>query len=259
MPDDIFRVQIHRLIDRGNHTYSDVVDQAKRAIKALDARAVPFVLDYHPWTKQCWDEVVGPYLESHVSEENMVQMLDVLEFDPRIGDIMITRGWEEQAIPGLKQHLIDGHLLPMPCMIALAKLEDPALGPHFQREFPGYSDMSNSNLGVLGELVRAHPVCDWSKAVTEGWKRRKYGLVSDYTGENYFAFWAAEQGDIDALRLLAEYAAGENSISREWAQRKIATLLVDLLPADAHLVNWLRENVDRFQFSPAAGGYEISW
>ena len=185
-------------------------------------------------------------------------MLAALEFDLRIGEIMIARGWEEQAIPELKQHLIDGHLLPMPCMIALARLGDPALGPHFQREFPRYSDMSNSNLGVLGELVRAHPACDWSKLVAAGWKNRKYGLVSDGAGENYFALWAAEQGDTNALRRLAEYAAGENSISRVWAQRMIAPLLVDRLPADADLVNWLRENIDRLKYSPPEGGYKTA-
>jgi hypothetical protein len=212
------------------------------------------VLDYHPWTKQCWDGVVGPYLELHAAEEHMVQMLGVLAFDPRIGELMISKGWEEQAIPGLKQHLIDGHLLPMPCMIALAKLGDPALGPHFQREFPRYS---GSNLGVLGELVRAHPTCDWSKTVAEGWKRRKYGLVSD---DDYprFVHWAAEQGNPDALRRLAEYAAGENSYSGEWAQQKIAALLGNLIPVDADLVDWLRENVDRLKFSSASGGYEIA-
>ena len=152
-------------------------------------------------------------------------------------------------MPVLRKHLIDGRMLPMPCMAELAKLQEQELGTHFEREFPRYS---GSGLHEVGELLREQPNCNWRAMVLEGWKRRKYGLNTG-TETRSFAYWAAQQGEHQALRRLAEFAGRRD----ETAQRRIAEVLAHLIPPDANLIDWLRENVDDLAFAEETAKYEF--
>ena len=72
---DLFQAQVFNLVDHANLPDSDGVETAAKVVLQLDSRAVPHVLDRHPWAPMAWEEVVAPFLHKHADEQHIPQML----------------------------------------------------------------------------------------------------------------------------------------------------------------------------------------
>jgi hypothetical protein len=224
---------VHYLVDQAN-----INGSSAGVLNLLGSEAVPAVIARNPFTDRAWKSIL-PFLQKHANESHKPALLDFLKLDPRAADIFLGKGWFNDALLIIKDHLIEGRIPSPDVFLELAKLRDPNLGAPLQREFLRLT----SRVEEIGNLLRDHPNVDWNALIKEGWHRRKYNIGTDAEWW-IFANWAAQKGDTSALdRLTQEAARGSR---RE--QKFLTELIGHLVPSDTPLISWLRKNRSSINF-----------
>jgi len=206
---------------------------------------IGLLLECHAWSHRVWHDHILSFLKEHAAESHVPLLLARLQHDPHIGQVFVAKGWFEQAEPFLRQHLIDGRHAHLEILREFAERRDPALGGALASQI-----VTNGNdLTPLAPLLRDFPGLEWKAAVKQGWRLRNSGLVRG-NSVRPLAIWAAESGELSALRWLAENAARGDA---ECATA-LARVLGDLVPDGADLIDWLRENIDAVTYE---SGYRL--
>ncbi len=205
----------------------------------LGSREIPYLLRYEGWSDEIWNPLVKPVLIDYADESHRAGILKVLRHDPRMGSVVVAKGWFDEALPIVRQQLLDGAELPVECLRELAKLHDPALARSLVWNFL----RRDNDVTELGALLRGHPDVDWKEVVRKGWRWHAYGRRKTAPTKT-FAVWASETGDREALRWLGEQAVLGDADSLNEVRR----LLRNLIPNDGDTLAWLRDNIAKLRF-----------
>ena len=213
-------------------------EQQVRGLQLLEKAGpaiVPQVLECGPFGEGAW-QLLEPFLSKHATADHLPAMLRLLEKDGRIGSVMVRKGWKEQALPLLRQHLLNGLPLTTDGLVALAEIKDAALAPALRlrllREF--------REQDALADALRDHPGLDWPTLARDCWYRRAFhGPIARMWTEQ-----CAQTGDRTIFRAMAgdwlrSTKPPDSPTIRSW----IAESAWHGEPRD--FPAWLRANCDR--------------
>ena len=196
-----------------------------------------------PWSDETWKKVARPFLILETSEKDIPFLLDRLEFDTRLMSVFIERGWTAEAMPVLRRLAKERIPMEIECIVALAKEQDPSMNDDLRMLALAHTQ----ELTKLEAALRPLPGFDWAAFAREAWRRQKYS--NDWLeprGEFWtIALWAAQEGDFSAFRQTAEQAAR----GKKWETDMLKGLVAG---EHADLLAYLRENIDKMTFDPAA-------
>ena len=209
---------------------------------ALPAVALPYVLECGPWRDVSWRNWIFPYVMRVATEADLPLLLERLPSEPKLGAVMVDKGWAKQAMPLLRKLLKDRVPLEPACIRALAEEQDPALAADLgavAQQLPWGA------LEDLEPVLRVQPGFDWRGFALKRWKTLKYepGWRDRQNPEEALPviLWAAREGDFSAFRTACEVAVQADKVA-------LIQPLVGGAPTD--LTGYLRENIDRMAFDP---------
>ena len=192
-----------RITEAMRNLSADRYDRESRtnnALAAAGAEGVPLILAQN-WGEYHWQDIARPILELHVTAAHLPLFLENLQRDPRLGEVMIAKGWAAQALPTLREHLQNGLPLGPKSLTALAALKDPALAAALTAALQrtGITDPK-----VLTS-VRDHPGVDWPALAAEAWRWNNFRTrdVVDAEHRNPWTWLAAAAGHRPAFQSLA--------------------------------------------------------
>lgn len=212
---------------------------------SLPHEALPHVLARHPWSDNAWEHFVKPFLLKHADVADKAALLDRMDSEPRLGEIMVIKGWKADALPLLRRIAEDRLPLDVESLTVLAQERDPKLA----KSLSALAARLDHGVEKLEPLLRVHPGFDWKAFVHEGWMRRKYSFRRSGPIQP-FDLWAAQEGDVSALRHMAEQAAR----GKKWEAEQLAGLVAG---EHADLLGWLREHIGSLRFDAAAGRWVL--
>ncbi|MEO5915511.1 MAG: hypothetical protein ABIS50_14860 [Luteolibacter sp.] len=231
--------EVETVLDELDTSWEHQKEMAKKG-STFPREAMPYILARHPWSDDAWENLIRPFLLKHSDESDKSAILERLPKEPRLGEIMVARGWQKEAIPLLRKFAADRLPLDADSLAALASEHDPALSS----DLAALSARLPDGVEKLEPLLRDQPGFDWPAFVHDGWLRRKYSFRREGPIQP-FNFWAAGEGDFSAFRYTAEQAA-----RGEMPEVSQIAGLVEGEHDD--LIGFLRENIDHMKFDPAA-------
>ncbi|MFD0895769.1 hypothetical protein KBB96_02210 [Luteolibacter ambystomatis] len=236
-----------RLLDDQDLAFRSSEEAKAYAGRKLPAGLVPFMLKRHPWSDFAWDNVIGLYLLEHAAETDKPALLERMTTDPRLGGIFLKKGWRTEAMPLLRNFAKERITLDATCLQALAEEKDPALSA----DLAALAMRLGPEVETLEAVLKAQPNFDWSGFAKNGWKRVKYlQKPDDRETMPTFATWAAREGDVSALRYLAEEAAhGE-----EDEKSRVAAVLESTQP---DVIGFLRSHIDQLEWNRESGKFRL--
>lgn len=225
------------------NAWSDNSTKAAILLAKAGGAAVPFVLECAPFGRRAWTDHLFSFLRKSAREEDRSILLKLLETDPLMGDVLVAKGWQAEALPLLRRYLEngllpDGSYMGSPSALALAALKDPALaGPFFR-----LAVLSNDD--QLVQALRDYPGLDWNAMVLQGCRQSAF-----QSGETS-GIWldlAAGLGDRETFhdRVAAWLRAPAYTRKTEihgWIEKATWDGEITDFPA------WIRGNFDRLQW-----------
>lgn len=175
--------------------WSDNSNAASRLLDKVGSAAVPFVLDCAPFGRNAWRDHLRRFLTKHATAEHVPALLKLLETDPRAAEVMIPKGWKNEALPLLRKHLENRLPLDYEGFRAMAELKDPSLAPHLAAQV--LNGASNEFDSSKPPLLRDHPGIDWLALVKEGCRR---SAMDDGEPNFYWLENSAPLGDRELFR-----------------------------------------------------------
>lgn len=184
-------------------------------------------------------------IKALANDSNKKSILDGLAINPELVEVVVQRGWEQDAKQTLVKELEDaGEYLPTEWIVAVARLRDPATYPLLRNYF-----VRGSNKHSTYEAIKYLPIEDLAGAVKDAWQAsREFD-----TTESYMALIAAQYGHLDALEFLAQQWADlpEND---EWFAnqvRRVFAKITDFTGTGTDAPAWFKTHRDRLKFDPA--------
>ena len=180
-------------------------------------------------------------------------VLDRLSVHRELAEVVHARGWEKDArldlIEGLKN---EPHYLPIDWIRAVAKLNDPSTYGLLRRYF-----VHGMNKTWTYKAIQNLPIENLESAVTEVWEANRENTGED---RNSMALIAAENGHMDALKILAESldSAGYQSNRFAIEARKVFSHLTGFKGTRSEAASWFKTNRDRLKFDPATKKFVIA-
>jgi len=194
---------------------------------------------------------VVSYLEKAISslarEEDKKIILDALATHPRLVEVVVKKGWQQDARDTLIFKLGDEKANLSPDWIkAVVDLNDPASYEPLKKYF-----LRDRNQDNTYKIISQLPNIDLAPEVDIAWKKAKFGRDHEVA---HMLFPAADQGHADALeaavRILQKTDNKDNSVRR---QAKDALLKFTVATGDeAALIAWYEANKSRLAFDPQA-------
>lgn len=208
----------------------------------LPAAGVTAVLERFPWANESWLAYIHPYLIKHVTANDLPILLGRLAVEPRLGTVLVEKGWSREAMPLLRRFARDRVPLEAACIRALVDEQDPALAADLKAVVLQLDGWRSRDMEAV---LRRQPGFDWPGYAKENWRREWFQFGARARNNNDTpspaAVWAAREGDACALQVIAELAACGRT--PELVELKA---LVAGEPGD--LIGYLRENIDRLRF-----------
>lgn len=180
------------------------------------------------------------------------ELLARLKIDPQAGEEMVKRGWTAEAMPLLREHLLNGLPLKEKSLAAVIALKDPSLAGALQKAMLTTRIYDPKVLA----LVRDHPGIDWSALAAAAWHRNNFRIRTgaDFGWKNPWTGLAVTTGHGPALRELAA----------QWCLNPPASAEIHgVIAASAwngevkDFPAWLRANVDRLQWHAAGSRWVL--
>lgn len=248
---DPLAAEVNRLIDLSNLTWnfrrvSVFPDDLAGRIAKLPPESVPWVLRRLPWTDSAWRELVHPVLLKHAERKDLPMVLDLLEFDPRLGVLCVEKGWTREALPLLKRFVRDRLPMDAACVKLVAEAKDVELAD----DLAVVALRLGGKVGAVEDALREHPGFDWAAFVKRGWWQVKYGGFQNDNGYTEFRKWAVREGDHSALRSLVS-----GTVTND--EDRIGTLRALVAAEPENIISYLRENMDRMTFDPVIGKWRL--
>jgi hypothetical protein len=190
-------------------------------------------------------------IKTLANDSNKKTILDGLAIHPSLAEVIVQRGWEQDAKQTLVKELKDaGEYLPTQWIVAVARLKDPATYPLLRNYF-----IRGSNKHSTYEAIKTLPIGDLAGAVKEAWQASR----AQDTQARYMALIAAEHGHIDALEFLAQQWADlpEND---EWFAnqvRRVFAKITDFTGTGTEAPAWFKTNQEHLKFDPATKKFVI--
>ena len=156
---------------------------------------MPFVLECAPFGRYAWRDHLQRFLTKHATAEHVPALLNLLETDPRAAEVMIPKGWKNEALPLLRKHLENRLPLGFEGFQAMAELKDPSLAPQLAAQV--LNGASNEFDSSKPPLLREHPGIDWLALVKEGCRR---SAIDDGEPNFYWLENSAPLGDRELFR-----------------------------------------------------------
>ncbi|YCM42460.1 hypothetical protein V2O64_14205 [Verrucomicrobiaceae bacterium 227] len=205
---------------------------AKAAIHQ-GSSTMDFVLDTAPWSDQAWEKVVMPYLLEHATEAEKGQLLEMCRRDPRVCDLFLNKGWQQDVLPVLRKHLVDGKKLERSSLLVLLALAEKEMGPMLENQLLRL----DGDFDAVAQATQEHPGVDWNRVRKTAWNRVKFGFGTHHV----WVKWGAEIGEKEALRILFMKAHSGSDWERE--------ILESWFGADDDVVEKLRKKWDSVIFA----------
>ncbi|MFC0016371.1 hypothetical protein [Roseibacillus persicicus] len=221
---------VFALVDRvdSNNRNGHSSDAVRRQLELYrDPESIALILQRGPYSSKFWDTTLMAFLAKNVQESHKAQLLKRLKWSPVYGELMVRKGWAEEALPLLKSHLMAGRKVGPQSLLALIALGDKEMGPMLERQI---LNMHGKVLDTVMQGAAGHPGIDLDRIKREGWRRTKFG----FGGDHVRVLWGAEAGDKEALRrmlvksldgktwekdILENWFAGQGGVTRleqEW-------------------------------------------
>jgi hypothetical protein len=191
-------------------------------------------------------------IKSLANDSNKKSILDGLAIHTMLAEVVIQRGWEQDAKQTLVKKLEDsGEFLPTEWIVAVAKLRDPATYPLLRNYFVRGSNKYNTY-----EAIKDLPIGNLAGAVNEAWQNSR----DEDTSARSMALIAAQYGQMDALDFLAQQWADlpEND---EWFAnqvRKVFSKITDFTGTGTEAPAWLKSCWERLKFDPATKKFVVA-
>ena len=208
-------------------------------------------LDSSPlaWSK---DYFLVEAIKALADDSNKKAILDSLAFHPRLAEVVVHSGWEQDAKQTLGAELRDaGGYMPLDWIVAVASLKDPAAYPLLRNYF-----VRGSNKHSTYEAIKDLPIENLAGAVKEAWEASRGGDTS----ERYMALIAAEYGHLDDLEFLAQQWADlpEND---EWFAnqvRRVFAKITDFTGTGTEAPAWFKTHRNSLKFDPATKKFVVA-
>jgi len=194
---------------------------------------------------------IVPAIVRLAREEDKKRILEALPYTHDLVEVVLNRGWEEDAREILLAELRGGpQYLPPQWIQALANLRDPNT----------YQDLKNflingGNRYSTYEAIKDLPGIDLTQAVAGAWKAAK--------GEGrweapYMAPAALEYGQKDALEFVIN-SLGRSDRDAGYVQeaRQLIMQYTDARGSNEEIRKWFAANKDKLVFDPAARKYRV--
>ena len=212
---------------------------------ALGRAAIPPLLARPTWPDLAWEKIIRPLLLANATLEDRAALLERLKTEPRLSAVFAAKGWTAEALPLLRVRAMEGLPLDEDSLKLLAAAKEPGFAATLMQAALR-SDPSSKELDAL---LKAFPGFDWHDYALEAWRRGKYRR---YSGVSILlpAARAAREGDISALRHLAEYAVFEEPGYAEQLRALVAGEPQDV-------VTRVKENFAAMRFDPTSGKWVL--
>jgi hypothetical protein len=167
-------------------------------------------------------------------------------------DVVVQRGWEQEAKPTLLTELENpGQHLPTAWITAIVNLNDPATYPLLRDYF-----INGPNRYWTYKEIKNLPIDDLPGAMAEAWERSKY---DDGCNRQYMAIAALPFGHVDALAALIDLLTSGES-GNQWMSREIRPAIlqvIDFRGSNAELAKWFAEHGENLRFDAETKKYMV--
>ncbi|MBK1834711.1 hypothetical protein [Roseibacillus ishigakijimensis] len=173
-------------------------------------RAVTRLLERGVLLNRTSRDVYLDYFITFADESHLPQLRAGAEEEPFYGEVMVRRGWGQEALPSLEAHLLSGRQLYPESVSALLQEKQEEWAPMMAKQLLRQLGKGE----VFSELVEqaeTYPGLDGDALRAEAWQRVKFRYAHEWLPLK----WGAEAGDKEALRRLLKGALEE----QEWEQK----------------------------------------
>lgn len=198
------------------------------------------LFSYFPWSDDDFDNVVLPFLIKNCDEADKEFLLGKLAQDLRLLSLFEKKGWLKDAMPLLKQRAKEHLDIDMKWLMHLVKEGDTELNRDLM-----VITLNQLNYGdFIEKIFRNQPGVDWSAFSKEAWRRvqyplKRYGNLPWWT----YAFWAAQEGEVTALRKIVE----EASKGKKWENEKLKELVIS---PQENVLEYVQLHLDDLKYNP---------
>lgn len=211
---------------------SKVPGQVRSSMEIGGATDVPQLLSWPTWSDTAWERMVRPFLERHATDEHRELLEKRFSEDPRLAEVLWKLGWKEKVMPELRRRLDERFPLESGEFGMLAEEKDPALA----KELAEALVAADGDWPELYPKLQGYPGIDAKALIISAWRKLEVGSEREEK-KDPFAIWAADEGDVSAVRYLARRQEGK------WVGRH-----VDAGAQDP--VAWLAKHGETMRFDP---------